>query len=72
MGKHFLIMKNEFRIRFFLIYKQGYCMSSVVKKGDIYRIINGYDDCANVCGRITPQETEPRFSCKGANMKDKP
>lgn len=20
--------------------------------GDIYRIVNGYDDCGNVCGRI--------------------
>lgn len=25
----------------------GYCMSY----GDIYRIVNGYDDCGNVCGR---------------------
>ncbi|XP_026670427.1 choline transporter-like protein 1 isoform X2 [Ceratina calcarata] len=24
----------------------------VVKKGDIYRVINGYDDCGNVCGRV--------------------
>ncbi|KAL1128814.1 hypothetical protein AAG570_013348 [Ranatra chinensis] len=37
--------------------------------GDIYRVINGYDSCANVCGRITPTETNTEFRCKGADMK---
>lgn len=26
----------------------GYCVSM----GDVYRIVNGYDDCGNVCGRV--------------------
>ncbi|XP_076281785.1 choline transporter-like protein 1 isoform X2 [Lasioglossum baleicum] len=46
----------------------GYLVSNAVKKGDIYRVINGYDDCANVCGRNTPAETNPEFSCKGKDM----
>ncbi|CAK9802063.1 Choline transporter-like protein 1 [Anthophora quadrimaculata] len=45
----------------------GFLVTDVVKKGDIYRVINGYDDCANVCGRVTPHETDPKFSCKGAD-----
>ncbi|XP_033207562.1 choline transporter-like protein 1 isoform X2 [Belonocnema kinseyi] len=49
----------------------GFCMSTAAKKGDIYRVINGYDDCANTCGRITPKESDPQFRCKGANMTDK-
>lgn len=42
-------------------------MTNVVKKGDIYRVINGYDDDGNVCGRITPPESDPRYSRKGAD-----
>ena len=49
---------------------QGYLISNTVKKGDIYRVINGYDDCANVCGRVTPKETNPEFRCKGADMTE--
>ncbi|XP_076246590.1 choline transporter-like protein 1 isoform X2 [Calliopsis andreniformis] len=45
----------------------GFLMSNAVKKGDIYRVINGYDDCANVCGRVTQPETNPEFKCKGAD-----
>lgn len=30
--------------------------------GDIYRIINGYDDCANVCGRDNKPDKD--LSCK--------
>ncbi|XP_076684764.1 choline transporter-like protein 1 isoform X2 [Andrena cerasifolii] len=48
----------------------GYLISNTVKKGDIYRVINGYDDCANVCGRVTPKETNPEFQCKGADMTE--
>lgn len=50
----------------------GYFMSAAAKKGDIHRVINGYDDCANICGRITSKETNPQFGCKGADMKNKP
>ncbi|CAL7943385.1 unnamed protein product [Xylocopa violacea] len=50
----------------------GYLMSVVVQKGDIYRIINGYDDDGNVCGRVTPKETDPRFERKGADMTKRP
>lgn len=47
-------------------------MSAAAKKGDIHRVINGYDDCANICGRITAKEINPEFRCKGADMKNKP
>ncbi|XP_051159972.1 choline transporter-like protein 1 isoform X2 [Leptopilina boulardi] len=50
----------------------GYFMIAAAKKGDIHRVINGYDDCANICGRITSKETDPQFRCKGADMKNKP
>ncbi|XP_025163675.1 choline transporter-like protein 1, partial [Harpegnathos saltator] len=49
----------------------AFMMTNVVKKGDIFRVINGYDDCGNVCGRVTPAESDPRFSCKGGNMVDR-
>ncbi|XP_076661586.1 choline transporter-like protein 1 isoform X3 [Halictus rubicundus] len=49
----------------------GFLVSNGVKKGDIYRVINGYDDCANVCGRNTPGETNPEFNCKGKDMTSK-
>lgn len=45
----------------------GVLVSNVVKKGDIYRVINGYDDCGNVCGRVTP-ETNPKITCNKGNM----
>ncbi|XP_078038767.1 choline transporter-like protein 1 [Augochlora pura] len=45
----------------------GFLVSNATKKGDIYRIINGYDDCANVCGRTNTKETNPLFSCKGVD-----
>lgn len=37
----------------------GYCISV----GDIYRIVNGYDDCGNVCGRINNFE-DSQSGCK--------
>ncbi|ETN64441.1 ctl transporter [Anopheles darlingi] len=41
-----------------------YCMAF----GDVYRIINGYDDCANVCGRDNlPDE---KLACKGADRTE--
>lgn len=45
-------------------------MTNVVKKGDIYRVINGYDNDGNVCGRVTPKD--PNFLRKGADYTDKP
>ncbi|KAK0163239.1 hypothetical protein PV327_006944 [Microctonus hyperodae] len=47
-------------------------LSAAVKKGDPYRLISGYDDCANVCGRITPPESNQEFKCKGADMRHLP
>ncbi|XP_033307400.1 choline transporter-like protein 1 [Bombus bifarius] len=49
----------------------GFLMSIVAQKGDIYRVVNGYDDCANVCGRITERERSNNsdFACKGKDMR---
>ncbi|XP_058454180.1 choline transporter-like protein 1 isoform X1 [Malaya genurostris] len=41
-----------------------YCMAF----GDIYRIINGYDDCANVCGRDNRPDKD--LSCKGTDRTE--
>ncbi|XP_055609417.1 choline transporter-like protein 1 [Uranotaenia lowii] len=41
-----------------------YCMAF----GDIYRIINGYDDCANVCGRDNKPDKD--LSCKGTDRTE--
>ncbi|XP_053691028.1 choline transporter-like protein 1 [Sabethes cyaneus] len=41
-----------------------YCMAF----GDIYRIINGYDDCANVCGR--ENKPDKNLSCKGTDRTE--
>lgn len=47
----------------------GYCMHF----GDIYRILNGYDNCGNVCGRdntfngLARPEIEDS-GCHGINM----
>ncbi|XP_011308154.1 choline transporter-like protein 1 [Fopius arisanus] len=49
----------------------GFFMTTAIRRGDPHRVVNGYDDCANVCGRITPSETNPEFSCKGADMRDR-
>ncbi|XP_063977227.1 choline transporter-like protein 1 isoform X2 [Diachasmimorpha longicaudata] len=48
----------------------GFFMITAIKRGDVHRLINGYDDCANVCGRITLAEKNPEFSCKGADMRN--
>ncbi|XP_077291052.1 choline transporter-like protein 1 [Arctopsyche grandis] len=45
----------------------GYCMCY----GDVYRIINGYDDCANVCGRTNQEDIDPTGSCKREDMSMK-
>ncbi|KAG8226076.1 hypothetical protein J437_LFUL006383 [Ladona fulva] len=46
----------------------SYCIS----KGDIHRIINGYDNCGNVCGKITVSEVNhTEESCKGADHTNK-
>lgn len=36
--------------------------------GNIYRIINGYDDCGNVCGRINSFEAVS--GCTGNDMTE--
>lgn len=41
-----------------------------MKYGDIYRIINGFDSCGNVCGKVTEQEN-PKFPCQGKDLTDK-
>lgn len=38
--------------------------------GDIFRIINGYDYCGNICGRKNYPELNPNFSCKGVDMTE--
>ncbi|KAK3925681.1 Choline transporter-like protein 1 [Frankliniella fusca] len=59
----FLILFGAFVI--VLIGLLGYCMYH----GDIYRIINGYDNCGNVCGRKNKPSTNTtaRYSCTGAD-----
>ncbi|KAF6202777.1 hypothetical protein GE061_003180 [Apolygus lucorum] len=42
-----------------------------IKNGDINRVIYGYDNCANICGHVTPPEEDPQFACKGANYTTK-
>ncbi|KAK9739187.1 hypothetical protein QE152_g9231 [Popillia japonica] len=38
--------------------------------GDIYRVLNGYDNCANVCGRQNYKvKNDPRFACLGIDWK---
>ncbi|KAG5323745.1 CTL1 protein, partial [Acromyrmex heyeri] len=51
---------------------QVFMMTNVVKKGDIFRAINGYDNCGNVCGRVTSYENDPKFKCKGGDYTNKP
>jgi len=46
-------------------------MMNVAKKGDIHRVINGYDDWGNVCGRVTSRETDPKFHGKGGDYTQK-
>ncbi|XP_045462805.1 choline transporter-like protein 1 [Harmonia axyridis] len=45
----------------------GYCISN----GDIFRIINGYDNCGNVCGRETETEIAKNYTktCSSSNEK---
>jgi hypothetical protein len=56
-----------------------FCVLQVVliiycaKNGDIYRILNGYDTCGNVCGRYNePIEGYDKLRlCFGENMSQK-
>ncbi|KAK2586916.1 hypothetical protein KPH14_009848 [Odynerus spinipes] len=50
----------------------AFMITDAVKRGDVFRIIYGYDNCGNVCGRITPKETNPEFSCKGRDYRKFP
>lgn len=40
----------------------SYCMHN----GDIYRILNGYDSCGNICGRNNAFNYDGM--CRGTNM----
>jgi len=44
-----------------------------VNNGDIYRILNGYDTCGNVCGRYNKpvEEYDKHDLCLGVNMSQK-
>lgn len=42
----------------------GYCMHF----GDIHRILNGYDNCGNVCGRENVFDEIRDTGCHGINM----
>jgi hypothetical protein len=46
-----------------------YCANN----GDIYRIINGYDTCGNVCGRYNApvEEYDKLGVCLGEDMSQK-
>lgn len=44
-------------------------MTNVAKKGDIYRVINGYNDEGNVCGRVN--SPDPKFPGKGGDFTQK-
>ncbi|XP_067207426.1 choline transporter-like protein 1 isoform X2 [Linepithema humile] len=50
----------------------SFMMTNVAKKGDIYRVVNGYDDCGNVCGRVTPTREGIPNSCKGTDNSQYP
>ncbi|XP_066901470.1 choline transporter-like protein 1 [Halyomorpha halys] len=45
----------------------GHCIA----KGDILRVIYGYDNCGNICGIKNEPESDPKFSCKGEDMTAK-
>ncbi|KAL0124600.1 hypothetical protein PUN28_006453 [Cardiocondyla obscurior] len=49
-----------------------FMMVNVVKKGDIYRVINGYDDCGNVCGRKNSLYANDPKGCMGGDYIKKP
>ncbi|KYQ54280.1 Choline transporter-like protein 1 [Trachymyrmex zeteki] len=49
-----------------------FMMTNVVEKGDVFRVINGYDDCGDVCGRVNSPENDPKFKCKGVDYTNKP
>ncbi|KAH0946358.1 hypothetical protein HN011_009602 [Eciton burchellii] len=50
----------------------AFMMTNVAKKGDIYRVIYGYDNDGNVCGRVNPSESDPKFPRKGGDFTHKP
>lgn len=64
-------MRTYTKNRTFFYFQVGLVLYCALN-GDVYRIINGYDNCANICGRVTESENDPRFPCKGADYTDKP
>ncbi|KAJ6645857.1 Choline transporter-like protein 1 [Pseudolycoriella hygida] len=59
----FLILLIVFLIVLFVLL--GYCISF----GDIYRIVNGYDDCGNVCGKLNTFVDE-QSGCRGFDYQE--
>lgn len=39
--------------------------------GEVYRIINGYDNCGNICGRKNSPLPDPSLKCFGKDMSNK-
>ncbi|XP_037042642.1 choline transporter-like protein 1 [Bradysia coprophila] len=58
----FIILLPCFLIVLFALL--GYCISY----GDIYRIVNGYDDCGNVCGMLNTFE-DSASGCRGFDYR---
>lgn len=39
-----------------------------MRNGDIFRILNGYNNCGNICGRINVFGAENQSGCYGMDM----
>jgi len=61
----FLFLLVVFTIGLFAIV--GYCIAN----GEVYRIINGYDNCGNICGRLNTPLSDPALQCFGKDMSNK-
>lgn len=61
----FLVLFIAFIIGLFAL--AGYCFAN----GDVFRIINGYDNCGNICGRKNTPIEDPNLQCFGKDMTDK-
>ncbi|XP_046671719.1 choline transporter-like protein 1 [Homalodisca vitripennis] len=61
----FLVLFIGFIIGLFVLV--GYC----VVNGDVFRIVNGYDNCGNICGRKNEPLSDPALQCFGKDMTDK-
>lgn len=50
---------------------QAALASYTMSCGNVYRIVNGYDDCGNICGRMNDFDANSS-SCHGEDMTEKP